>query len=868
MKMHPYYRRFALFVTQYPKSVIAVTVLITALFGIAVLNIQIDPDPWKMIPAEDPAVVYWNEVEDLFGKSDPAIVAVIAPGTIYNPASLAKVDELTRRMEEINLTTAEDVKTLAGIIETSDGSVRDLLTEAVADGLTPGDIGVLSEAMRLLSENPDADTSAIRAIESITIALDPLDDVVGVASVENIETTDGILTTGPVMEYPPTTDDECRAVRDKVRANGMLAGKIVSEDETATIVFANTTFEGHESLMIALYDRIKQITEEIGGPETYYLSGTPMIMSRESVYMKGDMGFLIPLVILLIMAILFLVFRNVRGMITPLLVVLISVVWTLGLMALLKVPISILSTALPVVLVAIGCADGIHIITHYYGKLSVGMEKRNAIVDTMEELSSAVIMTSLTSMAGFASNLTSSLTPIREFGLFTAFGIGAAMVFSLSFIPAMMTLLGAPKQLGHAANRSARETLLTQFLDRMGAFMIRRRTWVILGLIPAFALVIYMTFRVEVGYGFIKDFRKSSEIRISDDLINEKFPGSISFNVVIDSGKPGGAKDPQFLRKVQELQDSLEADPMVGGSTSIVDFLKRMNYVMHDNDSAYLRLPNPVEEVVTAPGAGPDAPPTIETVNGTDLVAQYILLYENSGGSDIEKVVDFDYQKINVIFQLKSSYSRDIAHIERKASEFINTRFHNGVSGHMTGSGDLIVVISHYIINSQIISLVTSMATVLLMLIIAFWSLKGGLFAMMPIFFTIFMNFTMMRVFGVTLDVATAMIASMGVGIGIDYSIHFVSRYRIVYAKGGSVDEALSGTMHDTGKAIVFNGAAVAAGFLVLVFSNFKPIANVGWLVAVTMVVSATGSLVILPAMIRAFGLFGPRGSDDVSNRP
>jgi predicted RND superfamily exporter protein len=865
--MNRYYRRFALFVTEYPKAVITVITAITILFGIAATGIKIDPDPWKMIPTEDSAVVYWKEVEDLFGKSDAAIVAVVAPDTIYHPQTLGKVDELSRRLEEVILTTPQDEKTLDRIINKSDGEVARLLTEAAKDGLTRSDVGPLSEAVRLLSERR-GDTSTIGDLEDIINALDPLGDVMSISTVENIENSDGILMTGPVMETPPTDEAGCRLVREKVLANAMLSGKIVSKDGTATIVFANLTVSGHQGRTILLYEKIQDIVADLGGPEKYYVSGTPMIMSRDSAYMKDDMGVLIPLVIFLIMLILFFVFRNVRGMMTPLLVVLNSVVWTLGLMALVKVPISILSTALPVVLVAIGCADGIHIITHYYGKLSLGVKKRDAIVATMEDLSSAVIMTSLTSMAGFASNLTSNLTPIREFGLFTAFGIGVAMVFSLAFIPAMMMVLGIPKRLGHAADKDTRETLLTRFLDRMGTVMVKRRAWVLAALIPAFAFVIFMTSRVEVGYGFIKDFRKTSEIRIADDLINEKFPGSISFNVVIDSGRPGGAKDPQFLKEVQGLQDTLCADPMVGGSTSIVDFLTRMNYVMHDNDPAFLRLPDPVETVVVASEDDPNAPASVETVNGADLVAQYILLYENSGGADIERVVDFDYQKVNVVFQLKSSYSRDIAHVEREASDFIKTHFHDGVSGHLTGSGDLIVVISHYIIRSQIISLIISLTTVLLLLIVAFRSLKGGLFSMLPILFTICMNFTLMKTFGVTLDVATAMIASMGIGIGIDYSIHFVSRYQVEVARGRSVDEALFGTMHETGKAIVFNAVAVAAGFLVLVLSNFRPIENVGWLVAATMMVSASSSLVILPALIRTFGLAGRRDLTDTTNRP
>ncbi len=861
MNLHHHYRRFALFVTEYPKAVIVFIAAVTVLFGIAAAGLKIDPDPWKMIPMEDPAVVYWNEVEELFGRSDPAIVAVVAPDTIYNPRSLAKVDELTRRLGEITLTTPEDAKTLARIIGGTDGRIGELLSEAATDGLTRSDIGPLSEAIRLLTEQNRGDVSMIQDLNDMTNALDPLGDVMGLSTVENIENSSGVLTTGPVMETPPADAAGCRSVREKVRANRMLAGKIVSEDETATIVFANVTLEGHESRAIVLYDKIKKITEELGGPEIYYISGSPMIMSRDSKYMKDDMGFLIPLVILVIMGSLFLVFRNVKGMIQPMLVVLVSVVWTMGLMALMKVPISIVSSALPVILVAMGCAYGIHITTQFYGRISQGAEKRAAIVDTMEEITSPVIMTAVTSMVGYGSLVTSNLSPIREFGLFTTFGIFAAVLVSLTLIPAVIMIFRVPVKLSVAVDRSSDDSPIVRFIDSIGKVVVKKKILVFAALIPAFILVIVLTSQVTVGYGFVKDFKEKSEIRVSDEKINEKFPGTVTFNVIIDSGRPDGAKDPEFLRKVKGLCDDLESDPFVGGSTSIVDFVSRMNYVLHDNDPSYLRLPGAVETVRVTGEGDLSGVVTEEKVSGSDLVAQYMLLYENSGGRDIDKVVDFDYRKVNVVVFLKSSYSGDIASVEKRAMEYIDRNFSNGESAHTTGSGDLVVVISRYIIQSQMINLATSLFTVLIMLMVVFRSIKAGLFSILPIVFTIFANFALMRITGTNLDVATAMIASMGLGDWIDFSIYFISIYQLEIAREKDRDTALMKTLHNTGRPIFFNAVSVAVGFVVLMLSNFKPIMNIGWLVAATMLISAFATFIILPMVISRFGLYDSKKS-------
>ncbi|MBN1572633.1 MAG: RND family transporter [Deltaproteobacteria bacterium] len=851
-KRHALYRRLAVLVTDHPMIVIGLVSLITVFFAINIFRLKIDPDPWKMLPQDDPAVIYWEEVEELFGRSDAAIVAVVSPGTIYNETSLGKIEALTEMMEKLIVVDEKDLETIEELIEETDGEVKELLSKVPEGGLTKSDIGPVKNALRILRAEDDPDEGLIEELEGIRIGLEPFKEVMSLSTVENIESIGGVLDTGPIMEDVPETFNDIKLLRDKILGNDMLAKKIVSEDETATIIFTNLTFTSHEERTIAIYKALKDMAVKLGGPEEYYVSGTPMILGREASYMKDDMSLLIPAVILLIMVILFVVFRNLRGMVTPLLVVLISTIWTMGLMAILGYSISIISTTLPVILVAIGCADGIHIITEFYGRLSGGGKKRDAMVDTMEEISSPVIMTSLTSMAGFGSLVTSSLSPIREFGAFTAFGILAAMIFSLIFIPAMMMILKTPPKLGMAVDRNHSTTPLTSFLDTLGRVSINRRRLIFALMIPAFIAVIFVATRVEVGYGFMNDFKKRSEIVIADELINEKFPGSTSLNIIIDSGAPDGIKDPDFLMRVERLQDYLASDELVGSTSSITDFLRRMNYVMNDNDPKMNRLPNPTEEITVE---GEDGKTVKEVISGRDMNAQYLLLYENSGGEDMEKVVDFEYRKVNLVMQLKSSYSRDIMHLQKMAGEFIDENFGDGEEVHLTGTGHMVVVISHYIIKSQIISLATSLIVVFLMLVLVFRSIKAASFSMLPLIFTIFSNFTLMRIFDVNLDVATAMIASMGLGIGIDYSIHFVSRYRIETAKGLDVNDALFETIHNTGRALVFNAVAVAAGFIILVLSNFKPIMNVGWLVSATMIISASATLIIIPALVSIFKL-------------
>lgn len=325
-------------------------------------------------------------------------------------------------------------------------------------------------------------------------------------------------------------------------------------------------------------------------------------------------------------------------------------------------------------------------------------------------------------------------------------------------------------------------------------------------------------------------------------------------NIVIDTKVDGGLKDPQTLATIAELQDTLEAMPIVGYTTSLADYVKRTNLVMNDNDPAYNRLPRRTEQVrdtewVTRGDREVEVERTVE-VSGRDQISQYLLLYENAGGDDLEKLADFGYRKANIIVMIREDYTPELRKVMDRARDFANDRFGSDVTVTFAGCSTLCVVADDLIIPGQLRSLVLAFIVVLGLLTLMFRSLKVGLIGLLPMVLTVLAVFTLLGAFGVRLDSVAALIASIVLGIGVDYSVHFLFRYRSLRGDGVDLPEAVRETLRTSGRAIVFNSLAVAVGFLVLLLASFWPVIHLGWIVSANMILSAVLALILLPAVL------------------
>jgi len=841
-------------ILNFPRITIAITLLLTIFFGWQSRNVQIDNSVAEFFPPDHYALLQDREVKREFDSREMILIGIMNDEGIFNRNSLEKVKSISEDVHNFTVVNQRDEAELKSWRNRHDGRYTDSIDRILSDGLTVRDRAAVRSLLIEVMNDENADAAFRLFLEELQLRLSPISDIVSIADVDNITASEWGLTVELLMPDVPANDDEIELLKSAVYENEMYPVGLVSEDATGTVILAELAFhyDDNPDLAMEIFRGLDRLIKEYRGQEEVIMAGVPMVNAYMSNYMVDDLTMLTPIVLLVMVIAMYLIFRFFKGVFIPLSVVLAALIWTVGMMGLTGTTITLLLTAMPVIVIAIGIADGIHIFTEYKLLWNKYGDKRQAILGTMKQLSRPIILTSITTMAGFGSLVISELRTITDFGIFTAFGIFSAMVFSLTFIPAALSLMKPPE--GKKSLKNTGTVRSTRFIESITTGFMNKRRWIFAGAVVLFTVSLIIIPRMNVGSTMLGYFHESSEIYQSSEVLNDKFGGTEVLNIVIDTGRQDGLKDPETLGAIAALQDSLESNVFVGYTSSLADYIKRINLVMNDHDPGYNRIPSVTERVTELDWIEEDDE-LIEVereveISGRDQIAQYILLYEGAGGDDLDKLVDFDYSKANLIVQIRTDDTPLLQEIRDSSNSISSELFDSDIEVYYAGCAYLCIVADEMIIPGQLQSLGTAFIVVLLMLSVLFRSFKYGIFAMLPIFLTIAVAFGLLSISGVHLDSATSIIASIVLGIGVDYSVHYISRYRSLKELGLSTKEIVSGTLNTSGRAIIFNASTVAAGFLVLVLSSFWPIIHIGWLVAVSMITSALFALILLSAIL------------------
>ena len=658
--------------------------------------------------------------------------------------------------------------------------------------------------------------------------------VTSILNVKNIAGGEEGLNVSPMVEEGelPRSGEELKELREKARSWSVYEGVYITEDGSGTSlsVVLDNTVETDD--IVPIYYTLLDIVKKYEGPEEFFISGPTVVEALQGHYMIKDLKLLVPLVNIVLLGFLFLFFRNFRGMVLPLVSVGIASIWTIGLMPMFDIPLTMVTSVLPVALIAVGSAYGIHVLENVFSDAEEGKAGLSGIITAATRVSLPVIMAGLTTIASFISLCTSAIVPLKQFGALSSFGLLAALMISLTFLPAVLAVADSRGWKYRPHHHSSRDCIgpVLVFFSRISL----RRSGLVLGVsVVLLVLSVVGGLQVKSDLNLIADFRKGSPIRIADEVLNEKFGGTSLFNVVLDGMEPDDIKDPAVLREMDALQNRLMGMNNIGKAVSVVDFIKRMNQAMHDGDPAFYTIPA-----------------------SKDLVAQYLLLFSFSGGSgELDSFVNFDCKSGKILLQMKSQsgyLAQDVVNLVNgyRKQELTTSRVTDIFT---TGLAMLAKEFNRLVVESQASSFAVSFILVIFIVSAMFRSFKLGCYSVVPLVVPIFLNFGTMGLTGIKLNAATAVIASLAIGIGIDYSIHFLSRYRHEITTQGSVEKAIERSLHTSGRAILYNALAVAAGFLVLVPSNFVIISQLGILVALVMITTSLASLTLLPAILKVF---------------
>jgi predicted RND superfamily exporter protein len=655
-------------------------------------------------------------------------------------------------------------------------------------------------------------------------------DVTSLYSADNITGSADGMEVESFYSKVPKSEEKLKEIQAKVKTNDMVFGRLISEDETVALVVAGMN---DSTFTEEFYNQILEFAHSFEGDgDKIYVAGRPIVEGTMGLLGPADMKRMVPIVLIVIALVLYFLTRSVRATTATLFSVFLSTIWAFGLMAWLKVPIYSVSTMMPVMLIAIGVAYGIYFYNHLNEFLSIGNKPNlsEGVKNTIKILWKPLAMAAFTTLIGFLSLLTSQVYPIKYFGIFTAFGILVAFVLALAFLPASVILFGYSGKKGKTDNSNTVSYKIQKLTDKI--LEKKNITYITLAFIVIISL--YGISKVWINSSFLDKFETDSDIVLTDNFVNSKFGGTSTLNVILESTESNAFKNPENLSLIDRMQTETEKLPKVGNSFALSDYLKRMNKVMNEDKAKFYAIPE-----------------------SSDMVAQYLLLYEMSGDPEnLTKVVNYDYNRSNVTFQLKGDDSKTINEAMAVIKSYEDDFKAKGIEIKYAGSGYKALVFTDLILEGQIYSIVMSLVMVFILLSLMFKSIKVGLIGSVPIVITALISFGVMGLLDIPLSTTTALLSSIAIGIGIDYAIHFLENYKLNLLQTSNPVYALYATMGITGRAILYNAIVVISGFLVLLFSVFPPNRTLGALVSMNMFTSLIGTLSIMMILSYTFKIF------------
>jgi len=649
-------------------------------------------------------------------------------------------------------------------------------------------------------------TDTIREIEGIS-AITSLTNIIDIKG-DDFGIEIGML----VDEYDvPNTPEELEKLRNRVLSKDMYNGSIVSEDGTATLIIFTLADDADIQTVART---VKAKTEQLNLPENLYYVGSPMLVTYISDLMQADLLRLIPIAFLLIAVVLFFGFRSARGVILPLLTAAIAIVWTVGTMVILGFEMSMISNNMPIIILAVGSAYTIHVLN----KINQIKEQdwRKAIVQALTYIIIPVILAALTTAIGFLSFVFGAyLEMIMAFGIFTALGTLFACLLSLFLAPAIVSTVSQVKDKN---NQKTRKSYLSEkVLAPLNNLLFKHpkyilTTWTILILISIGGI-----FLIKRSVDIKEYFKKDNPTRLAEDIMMNKFGGSKPIFVLFK----GDMQNPAVLKTMIRMEEYMKESPDIKTTQSVADLIMEINEVL---------------------GEGRKIP------DEQDKIEQLWFLLD--GNEIMPRFVSDDLDEGIILSKFISPDNKSKIEFAHYINDFIEKNSTEDCEIEITGMPFVDVTMDRSLINSQLGSLSIAIIFVIIIVGLILRSFASGFYATIPIIAAIIILFGVMGFAGISLNIATVLVASVALGIGIDYSIHVISLFNHSKRTHGNINQAMEDTIMISGKAIVINVISVSAGFLVLLFSEMVPLQYFGLLIALSMIGSSQGALTLLPVIL------------------
>ncbi len=675
----------------------------------------------------------------------------------------------------------------------------------------------------------------VEALEAIARTSDALEDlpfvheVVSLATAPNMRSFEGAVEIEPFLDRIPKSPQELARLRSDVERNPLYAGRLVSNDGKMTSIVLSLKDIPLDRLISENLDlEVERIARENAPNMGVRLTGAPHIKATTSRLLFAGLGRILPISFLIMGVLGALAFRSIRGVLAPMATVVLTTVWTLGVVAWFGVSLNLVTSIVPPLLVTIAAAYALHVVSEFYRTVRPGerdfLGVEGPVARAVGHVALPVALTALTTAAGLLALAMSPFEAVVEFGLIAVLGVVISAFISLTFVPALLSLGGAPKRMPARRHEDGRTGHgLDRLLATLGRFDVRHREAILVAGAVLFCVAVVGMNRIDLNSDLVSNFSSDHPVRANFEAINRGLEGAIPIFVVLESDEPDAFAKSESLRVVDELAEWLGQQPNVGGTTSLVDFVKTIHRVLHeDRDEAFI-IPD-------------------ESVR---YVKQMLLF---GAGEGLRTVVDAEKRTTNIHVRSQAMNTGDMARLVSRIEERLE-KLPPGLRGQVTGNMVMLTRSLDEAAQGQIETLSVAFLFIFAILLALFASARVALFALVPNVLPVVVYFGTLGITGIPLNTTTGLFACIVLGIAVDDTIHFLTRFNREARERADEKRGAIEALREVGRPVTITTVGLCMGFAVIATSELKNQVEFGLLGAFTLAIAWLVDVTFTPAL-------------------
>jgi uncharacterized protein len=609
----------------------------------------------------------------------------------------------------------------------------------------------------------------------------------------------------------------------EIHSRDLLNNTLLSVDETLSLMLVSIDQEHNMySSRKEMISFIEQTVSDYSLNSSWFITGIPHFRTQYVDYLNREIGLYIGLGSILIISLLWLLYRNIRDVLLPILIVWLTILFTVAIMSLTGGFFEVMSSTIAPILLCVGIGDSVHMLTKYNDSIYLGTGRKESLIETIRTLGLATLLTSVTTAIGFATLLVSNVLPMKRFGLYTAIGVMVAFVATILFLPSFIYLFKRKHQLSY--NDSWFDKTTDKLLLKI-ELLIRKKFKLITILGALIALSIGSgAFYLGINSKVFDDIGEHSDLIKQMKEVGEKLNPPIQLDVILDTKVPDGVFNPQIHEDLHKIEQHLKSFPEFKRIRSIDPILQQMHEELTGNTNSFFS-------------------------NDSSSVANYLFLLELSSSEAFTSFIDFEYRTIRISINMDDIGSAKVNILRDQLEHYFQTQFPNREI-YLSGSGILVADLAYNLVYSLNSSIYLALIFIGFFMYLLFKTPSLTIISILPNLFPLLITAGLMGWFSVALKPSTAVIFTITFGIAVDDTIHFLARYRLERKKAISDFEAVFITLRRTGKAIILTSLILLMGFGVLVTSTFDSTMLMGTLTCITIFTAVLYDLLFLPSLL------------------